>query len=156
VKGPHVIPASAEHVALLAPRVREADRLELWASGRITPERALAIGVDASTSAWTGFVDDEVVCMFGVVPASLVGGIGVPWMIGSDAIVRHQRAFLRRCRGHLERMQVLYDTLVNFVDDRNVVAHRWLTWLGFHVEPPQPYGPDGLLFRRFTWRRPHV
>lgn len=94
--------------------------------------------------------------MFGVAPASLVGGLGVPWMIGTDAIERYQFTFLRHCRPCVDQMRLLYDTLVNWVDDRNVVAQRWLRWLGFHVEQPEPYGPDGIPFRRFTWRRADV
>lgn len=148
-----VVPAMAEHVALVAPRVREADRAELWASGRSTPEQALAYGFSHSSSAWTGFVDDVPVCMFGVAPVSLLGGLGSPWMIGTDAIEAHQFAFLRRCRPCVEQMRSLYDVLVNWVDDRNVVAHRWLRWLGFTLHAPEPHGPDGVLFRRFDWRR---
>lgn len=156
MSGARLVPALPEHVALLAPRVREADRQELWASGRITPAAALAIGVSSSSSSWAGFIGDELVCLFGVVPASLVTGIGVPWMIGSDAVVRHQFTFLRQSRPCVGRMRAVYDVLVNWVDDRNVVAQRWLRWLGFEVEAPRPHGPDGIPFRRFTWRRDHV
>lgn len=153
---PRIEPAQVGHVALVAPRVRQADRDELWASSHETPFDALATGVQISTSAWTGFVGDEPVCMFGVAPASLLGAVGVPWMIGTDAVERHQMAFLRRCRPCVDRMRSLYDVLVNYVDDRNVVAQRWLRWLGFHVGPAAPHGVEGLPFRRFMWRRDSV
>ncbi len=138
---------------LIANAAREADRVELWAASQSTPFDALAYGVEHSTSAWTGFIDDDPVCMFGVVPVSLLGGVGVPWMIGTDAVVRHQFAFLRGSRPCVERMRSLYDSLVNYVDDRNLVAQRWLRWLGFEIGHAEPYGPYGVLFRRFTWRR---
>lgn len=150
---PRIVAAQVEHVPLIAPLVREADRVELWAASRTTPFDALAYGVEHSTSAWTGFIGDDPVCMFGVVPASLLGGIGVPWMLGTDAIVRYQFTFLRGSRPCVDRMRSLYDSLANYVDDRNVVAQRWLRWLGFHLEHAEPHGPDGMPFRRFTWRR---
>lgn len=151
-----VVPAEMAHVPLVAARARQADRDELWAGGRITAFDALAVGVESSTSAWTGFAGDDPICLFGVAPASLLGGIGIPWLIGTDEVERHQMAFLRRCQPHVATMRSVYDTLVNWVDDRNVVAQRWLRWLGFHVEPPAPFGPDGMPFRRFIWRRADV
>lgn len=147
-----VVPATLEHVADLAPRVRAADAAEIWAAARLTPEAALALGVRVSTGAWVGLVDGEVVCMFGVSPRSLIGGTGVPWMLGSDLIERHQMTFLRRCRPVVAWMRELYPVLANHVDDRNEAAKRWLRWLGFELADPAPHGPDRLPFRRFEMR----
>lgn len=144
--------AKAAHIARLAPHVREADRAELWAGWRHTPEQSLRYGLEHSSHAWTGLIDCEPVCMFGVVPASLLGGSGVPWLIGTDALVAQQILFLRHCRPHLARMQRLYQHLQNFVAADNTAAVRWLEWMGFTMHEPRPLGPDGALFRRFEWR----
>lgn len=149
----NIVAAQIEHVQMMAPLVREADRVELRDGWNVTPFDALADGIEHSTSAWTGFVDNDPVCMFGVAPVSLLGGVGVPWMIGTDAVVRHQVRFLRESRPCVDRMRSLYDSLVNYVDDRNTVSHRWLRWLGFTLEDPAPYGPNGVMFRRFSWSR---
>lgn len=147
-----VVPAEEAHVDAMLGRIRQADIDELWASNRVTPEEALRAGLRLSTSVWTGMVDGRPICMFGVVPASLLGGVGVPWMIGTTDIERHQHAFLRRCRPHVAHMRRLYTHLANMVDARNRVAMRWLRWLGFRLGEPVPHGPDGLPFRPFEMR----
>jgi len=96
------------------------------------------------------------VCIFGVAPASLLGSVGVPWMIGTQEIDSHAKAFLRRNKAYVERMSELYNYLVNFVDARNTRAIGWLKWLGFTILEAQPHGPDGLPFHRFEMRAHHV
>lgn len=113
-------------------------------------------GLAHSSHVWTGLIDFEPVCMYGVVPASLLCGSGVPWLIGTDALVEHQILFLRRCRPQLERMQRVYQHLQNFVAADNAAAVRWLEWLGFTMHDPRPLGPDGVRFRRFEWRATDV
>ena len=96
---PEIIPASADHIPAIAAHVREADRAELWAASCSTPEQALARSLGASRLAWTGTIDGVPVCMFGVAPASILGDVGRPWMIGTDHLDRHPFVFLRRCKG---------------------------------------------------------
>lgn len=151
-----VAPAKAEHIARLVPNVREADRRELWAGWRHTPEQSMRFGLERSSHVWTGFIDFEPVCMFGAVPVSLLGGSGVPWLIGTDKLVEHQMTFLRRCRPQLARMQRVYEHLTNYVAAENAAAVRWLEWLGFTLHEPMPFGPDGVAFRMFEWRRQDV
>lgn len=151
-----VVAAKPAHIDRLAPRTREADRAELWAGWRHTPAQSLRHGLDHSSHVWTGLIDFEPVCMFGVVPASILGGSGVPWLIGTDALVANQILFLRRCRPQVERMQRLYQHLQNNVAADNAAAVRWLEWLGFTMHAPRPLGPDGVLFRLFEWRASDV
>ena len=72
----HLVPASWDHVELIEPRVRQADRDEAWACARLTARSALVMSLQTSTGAWAGFVDDEIVCLFGVSAMSLAGGVG--------------------------------------------------------------------------------
>lgn len=148
-----VVAATVAHAEAMLPHMRQADIDECWAAARHTPEQALLDGLRYSTACWAGIVDGEVVCMFGVAPLSLLGAVGIPWMLGTDAIERHQFAFLRRSRAYLPTMMALYGTLANYVDERNVVAQRWLRWMGFALREPEPFGPDRMLFRRFEMRR---
>jgi hypothetical protein len=151
-----VIPARLEHVEPMLSIIRQADIDELWAANRVSPAYALRRGIACSTLSWTGTVDDRPVCIFGVAPASLLGSVGVPWMIGTQEIDSHAKAFLRRNKAYVERMSELYNYLVNFVDARNTRAIGWLKWLGFTILEAQPHGPDGLPFHRFEMRAHHV
>lgn len=147
---PAIIPALPEHVAHIAANVRLDDRRELELLS-LSPDRALRFSLRSSLSAWTGTVDDVPVCMFGVSPGEL--GEGRPWMIGTEDLDRFAVIFLRRCRGQVERMLDLKPVLANYISVDNLRAIQWLTWLGFTLETPVPWGRSRQLFHRFELRR---
>lgn len=146
-----LLPVTGKHIKHVAARMRPCDVAEIWASSRSLPREALVRGVRTAVRAWTGTVEREPVCIFGVSPAGLLTGEGVPWMLATPRLLRAERPFLRLSRPAVDAMQALFPHLENRVDNRNEAAQRWLAWLGFTLDPPAPHGPDGLLFRRF-WR----
>lgn len=113
---------------------------------------ALAESVLRSTKAWTWTADGEPIAIFGVAPVALLGGIGAPWLLGTDRVPRFPRVLVREGRRYVAEMLGLFPHLVNYVDARNVVSVRWLARLGFKVHEPQPYGAAGLPFHRFEMR----
>ena len=152
-------PARLRDAQTLAPRLRGADCEEVMASSGVTPLIALRRSLRASLKesgpggagrAWAGLVGDELVCVWGVAPAS--DGTGIPWLLGSDGIETHQRAFLRRNRAYLAEMEEGRALLCNRVDARNTASKAWLAWLGFTLEPAAAYGPHGVPFH-FFWKR---
>jgi hypothetical protein len=147
------IRSTAAHVKAIATNARETDRHELWTGWRHTPLHALTYGLEHSSHVWTGVANLQPFCMVGVVPTSLLLGEGNIWLIGTDAILDHQMAFLRRCRPLLDRMQAAYSRLSNYVAADNLAAVNWLRWLNFKFEEAKPMGPDGTLFHRFEWMR---
>ncbi|KAB0670351.1 hypothetical protein F6V30_09365 [Oryzomonas sagensis] len=145
-----MVPARACHIPAIATAVRDADRAELWAAARLTPAESMARALGRSAMAWTGLMADRPVCMFGVVPSSILGNVGRPWMVGTRHLDEHPFVFLRRCRGCVGQMRRRFDRLENWVDARNERAIRWLAWLGFEIGPaPEQLGPFGLRFFRF-------
>ncbi|MCF7239711.1 hypothetical protein L3X02_13590 [Escherichia coli] len=95
----------------------------------------------------------SLITMFGVSPASMIGGNGTPWLVGTSRIEKYQKTFLRHCRPVLQQMLAVYPRLENYVDERNHVAKAWLHWLGFRLEEAAPYGALGLNFHRFHMER---
>ena len=148
-----ILPATLDHARALAPRMRQADIDEVWATARHSPMAALKRSLEASALAWTGLVDGAPACLFGVGAPFLLSGVGAPWLLGSDDLLAHQKAFLRRNRAYLGRMLALYPRLENWVDCRNAASIRWLRWLGFRLAPAAPFGALGLPFHRFELRR---
>lgn len=148
-----IVPALPCHAELIAENVREADRRELWAAACKTPADVMNQALDRSVLAWTGFIDGNPVCMFGVTPGAPLSGCGIPWMVGTKHLDRYATLFLRRCRPVVEEMLDGYDLLHNYVDNRNVRAIHWLKWLGFTMGEPEPYGPFRMPFRAFEMRR---
>ncbi|GFE61926.1 hypothetical protein AOG2_25140 [Geobacter sp. AOG2] len=147
---PEIVPATDGHIPTIAAHVRDADRAELWGVGCVTPLECLRYGLEYSRMARTGLMDGVPVCMFGVVPSSILGNVGRPWMVGTHHLDVHPFVFLRRCRGCVAEMREGFERLENYVDARNRRAIQWLTWLGFEIDPAaEKLGPFGLPFFRF-------
>jgi hypothetical protein len=122
--------------------LRQVEIDELAALGTDS-ERCMRLGLLAG-GARTVFINDEPAAMFGIVD---YGDHNIVWAVFTRAIERHPVAFLRESK----RLADAFDREVeNFVDARNVKAVKWFRWLGFEVSEPQPYGPEGVLFHRFT------
>lgn len=144
-----LVPVEPWHLLWVGAHAREADRAECWAADRSSVTASLQRALPNSAKAWTGLVHGVPACVFGVAPASLLTGVGVPWMLGTDRLEQAERPLVRLSRPTLDVMHALFPRLVNFVDNRNERAMRWLAWLGFTLSDPVPMGPDGLPFRRF-------
>lgn len=146
---PIIVPASREHVAAIAERVRHADAVEVEALG-LTPRAAIELSLDHSLCAWTWIEEDAPACIWGVTAQTILGATGCPWLITTDLVQRYPMRFLRGSRNALERMQAMFPRLENYVDARYAVCVRWLRWLGFEIWAAQPFGPMRLPFHRFT------
>ncbi|WP_145548552.1 hypothetical protein [Yersinia massiliensis] len=147
-----IIPATQEHADLLLPKVRQADIDEFYAAALMSPAEVIQRSMSASTICFAGLVDGEVIALFGVVPASILTGFGVPWLVAADSMERYQVTFLRHCRPVVRYMLSIYPHLENYVDTRNLAAKKWLRWLGFTIDDPIPYGALKLPFHHFELR----
>lgn len=78
-----LLPATECHLQMILPDVRQADIDELYAVSLMTTEAALRVGLRTATMAWSGFANGELVTMFGVSPASMIGGNGIPWLVST-------------------------------------------------------------------------
>ncbi len=149
-----IMPATIEDARRIADDVREADRVELYAAAGHTPLEAMQIGI-SSGEAFTGFVDDVPVIMWGVC-GSVLGFVGTVWMVGANMLEKYPMHFLRRCKNSMMKMFENYDILENYVDVRNKKAIQWLRWLGFTIFEPEKYGLFRHEFHRFEKRKPCV
>jgi len=145
-----IVRLEPRHAAVI-PRLREADREEIRAMTGIDPKLAVALSVAASDPGWAAELDGRVEAVFGVGPVN--GSLGRPWLVGTDEIEKHPVLFYRMSRGIVADMRARYEQLVNWVDARNELSIKWLRWLGFHIEGPEPAGVNGELFHRFWWER---
>lgn len=150
-----IIEANIAHADYIAEHLRDEDVFELQASGS-SPHKALTDGLRRSVWAKTVIVDDKPCLMFGVAPLSALTGMGTPWLLGTAAICKIRRTFIRQCRGYVDDMLRSFPVLVNYVDERNTTSIRWLKWLGFELQPAVPAGVNGEMFHRFEMREASV
>lgn len=96
----------------------------------------------------------------GGVPCSLFGVAKVgtlltftwsPWMIGSTELNKHRRKLLTQSKRIVQTMQNEFGYLENWVYEGSAESVRYLEWLGFNIEPAEPYGPEGQRFHKF-WK----
>lgn len=144
--------ATADDIPVFAAQMREADRAEVMASHGHEPEEALRNALKLSSHAWCGFMDGEPVCIFGVVPLSILSGEASPWMLATDRISECRAAFLRRNKVYVGFMLALYPLLVNYVHEQNDLSQRWLKWLGFSLDNETTTLANGAIFRRFEMK----
>jgi len=114
--------------------MRTIDAAECAAVGH-TPKQALRSSLKASTFALTVLLDDRPVAMLGVTPYSVLEGIGSPWLLGTDEVLKGARQFLTVGPRVVEAMQREWPRLENYVGAENRQAIRVLHMLQFDVSP---------------------
>lgn len=130
--------------------MREADRREVYFLAALSPERAVAMTAALSAAALTGVDGDGVpFVIFGVCRRSALSEVGVPWLLATDDVDKHNRIFARRSREFYQRVESVFPVMENWALAENVKTLRWLKWLGFDMQEPRPYGAFGQPFVRF-------
>lgn len=140
---------------ILAPRMREADKAEVFAASGVTPLEALQRGIDNATILCTLINEKkEVVGIFGAEPDDRNDPHSAwIWMLGSDGVAKKpfSTQFLRQSRTYINALNNTYPVLHNFIDERNTVHMKWLEWCGFTFIRTIPHhGYAGLPFREFA------
>lgn len=144
-------PMVAADAAIVAACARPADIAEIRACSGLDIEPALKLCPANSLRAWV--IESKGVPLAAVGDTMAGIGTGVPWMVTTTHIGKDPRGFLRASRALMAEMLQRHTQLVNYVDERNTDAIRWLQWLGAEVGPAVPYGVSGLPFRKFTKQR---
>jgi hypothetical protein len=121
------------HAAALVAHMAPRDLDAFAALGCPEPEAAIRHGIAASTYAWCGIEGDEPLCIGGVIPRTMLGDTGLPWMVSQPGLERHKRFFLRESRARLPDLRRQFAVLENFVACDYPKSLRWLAWLGFEV-----------------------
>lgn len=147
-----IIRPTEDHIDSIAPRMRTADVDELRASSGRSPHDALRYSVARSEIAYTVEFNGVPETMFGCGTVDVLGRVGAPWLLGTDAVEHNYRHFLRGSIFWLRKMRQDYALLRNAVDDRNEVSKRWLAWLGFSLGETVPMGYERLPFRIFEMK----
>ena len=146
-----ISPATADHALYVAANIRKADEKELWDISLIKPKEALLKSLEISDFISTGYINNEIVSMFGLVKISLLSNAGRPWMISTTALdnKKYWKDFHRMGKKVVLAMLTICPYLENYVEASNKRAVRWLDALGFNFEHPKPMGPLGKNFMRF-------
>ena len=148
-------PSDAEE---LAPKLREADLIEVQAQGHTALEALMnAFNKEVAKNSEVYSIievegeEENVIGMFGTCDSPYVEGYGVAWMLASPELEQYNKSFLRYCRTWVNKIHERYDVLYNLVHCKNSQGMRWLQWCGFNIKTQRTFGvgnEDFYLFIR--------
>jgi hypothetical protein len=143
---PYARAACAADVPYLVEHLRPQDHAECEAGGT-SALAALTFGLVASRPCLTLLTPDTgaPAAMLGVT-SSHYDIAGKIWLLGTPAIERFPKTFLRNSREALAMLYGDYSLLYNYTDCRNGVHHRWLKWLGFKFLRRVELTPDNYFY----------
>lgn len=139
----------AAYVQHVIENLRSCDRDEIFAATGHEPAMEIEKALARPGRHYCALIGREPIALYGVADMNGFSRIGSPWLVGTDAVARHGRSFLRQSRRNIGLINEGYDYLVNMVDRRNTASILWLQWLGFTIHTAQPYGPFGQMFHKF-------
>ena len=140
------------HIQKLYKNIRRLDHQEVTAaSGDVLA--TIYKSVAMSEQSYAVSVGDELLYIIGIVRPTMLGGIGIPWLLGTNAIKRNKKAFLRSSYALLKQTKQRYTRLENHVDARNTDSIKWLIFMGFELEDARPFGREQKPFHRFYWSK---
>jgi hypothetical protein len=148
-------PATVEDAIILGQALRGADRAEVVAATGLDPADVVIWSVERSEECWAVWFDGELGCIYGASGLSesiLEGSRADAWCLTTPVIEEHARAFWEACYAWIPELLQRWDVIENWIDTRHVKAIRWAEKLGFRLETPKPFGPEGVLFQHFTCR----
>ena len=142
-------PQDIEHITA---NLRAADACELQAVYGLEVDllHCLTLSVAVSDDVYVAVnAAGEPVALTGVASVSLLGGLGCPWLLGTNALLRYPRDIVTHGRQLVRKWDSKYSHMFNYVDSRNTRSIAWLQRIGFVIPPAQPHGRQGLPFHRF-------
>ena len=114
----------------MAPNLRQADKDEVKAAYGWGPLEALELSRQASKACFVVLYKDAPALIFGVCDRPQHPGQGCIWMLGTDAVDKFRKRFVRYSREYLADLCAGYDSVMNYVDERHAESIRWLRSLG--------------------------
>ena len=99
----------------------------------------------ASIMSWTGSIDGEIICVWGLIAPTILSDRAYLWLLTTDTLEKHPFVFVRHSQMIVNDMLKNFSTIEGHVVEGNRSGIRWLKWLGFKMGQKS----DGLIsFRR--------
>lgn len=134
-------PTTPADIHTLASRLRPGDLCEIALFG-VSPRKGLWRSYKASLICRTGFVDDEILGVWGVT-GTVLGDVGRAWLMTSTACDRYPLAFAKFYRTEVRRMLKGFTVLEVVADAGYTKATKMLELAGFRLREKTPIG-DGM------------
>jgi hypothetical protein len=98
--------------------------------------RVMRFCIHRSQYLYRGIVDYETVCVFGLMPPTLLSDRAYLWMWHNEKIREHSFVVVRESQLAVEEMLRDYEVLVGHCHRDQPKSRKWLRWLGAEFGPP--------------------
>lgn len=145
-------PSIKEDCIAIAKDMRKEDIMESWSALRLSPIGIAEYSFNKSIISMT-ILHEAPIAMFGIMPQNMSSGM--LWLLTTYGIERNGfgRPFVKNCKRWIKAMLEIYPLLMGYVDLRNKVSIRWLTYLGCEWGETIPFGADEMLFKYFSFKK---
>jgi len=92
--------------------------------------RALNTCQALSAKSWVGYVDDTLICCWGLIPPTLLAQTAYLWLYTTPAVTAHWFPFVRHSQRWVERALAEYPTITGHCLADAERSIRWVRWLG--------------------------
>lgn len=92
--------------------------------------------VDLSTVVWAGSIGDKLLCMWGLIPPTLLSDQAYLWLHTTKAAEAHTFILVRRGQIELRKMLADFPNIIGHCDVEAARSIRWLKWLGAQFGEP--------------------
>lgn len=89
-----------------------------------------------SSRTWAGLLDGRLVCMWGLIPPTLMSDTAYLWLITTKHLHGHEFLFIRHSQRAVKAMLEEFPEIVGHTLIENRRAIQWLRWLGAVFGPP--------------------
>lgn len=91
--------------------------------------------ITKSTDIWLGKYDDEIYCVWGLIPPTILSNRAYLWLyVDQKKVLERQFIFIRKSQIAVKEMLDIYDVLFGVTGASAEKTIRWLKWLGAEFE----------------------
>lgn len=141
-----VVHADVSHAAIVAEAVRE--KAALGSPTKDKLQQKLAEEIEQSLYCFTGFVGNELACIYGLRASSLLSEEAYLWLITTDAVDRYPFTFVRHSQIVIQDLKNMFPKITGVVEADYKRSIKWLRWLGAKIGPAKDI--HGFRLRHFT------
>lgn len=90
-----------------------------------------------TTMLWVGKVEDELICFWGLIPATMLDDRAYIWLHVTPAVKDNEFIFVRQSQIAIKEMLKRFHTLYGHCEVGAERSARWLRWLGATFGEPE-------------------
>lgn len=92
--------------------------------------------LESSIDVFTGFADDQVACIFGLIAPTVLSDRAYLWMLHTNLVEQNKFLFIRHSQIWVRRVLQTYNEIYGHALLGNDPGIRWLRWLGATFDEP--------------------